>query len=437
MAKSIVAIDVDDSKFKAFAAAFAKYQDALKGMPKDWQQANAASGQHADNVEKALKKIQKAQKDLNKDIADGNQQLKNTAKITGEIASNFASSAISIAKWLTLSAIGGGFGLGALAGATSNVRKTASGLGVTSGELRAANINYSQVLNNPEAALSKIADAQNDLKSQMVLQRLGGLPGQDAAQMLPTVFKNAIKEWGSSPLGQTVQSAHALGLDLLFDIQDLRRGLTNKDKLGGIESRFNEDVKTFTLPGGDEEAMSRFWMQLKRSGESLEINLIKALAPLAEPLGKLSEAVTKAIGDFSNSKEVQKALKDFTQYLNSEEAKKDIKAFFDGIETMGKVMLKIGDTFGIVGRGIGNAAGYLASGSPSAKHAHEYMQELEQEEKETNATKSKSGKINVIDYTKKLIDTISSGSLPSERNNNPGNLRSWNGLSGSDGFEYR
>ena len=91
--KSVISIDVNDSKFKEFAAAFAKYQDALKAMPKDWDKSNAASGKHAADAEKALKKIQKAQKDLNKDIDDGLSLLKGVSKVTGDIAANFASSA--------------------------------------------------------------------------------------------------------------------------------------------------------------------------------------------------------------------------------------------------------------------------------------------------------------------------------------------------------
>ena len=145
--KSVISIDVNDSKFKEFAASFAKYQDALKAMTNDWDKSNAASGKHAADTEKALKKIQKAQKDLNKDIADGLSVLKGVSKVTGDIAANFASSAVSIAKWLTLSAIGSGFGLGALAGSATNTRKSATGLGVTSGELRAANVNYGTVHN--------------------------------------------------------------------------------------------------------------------------------------------------------------------------------------------------------------------------------------------------------------------------------------------------
>jgi len=422
--KSIIEINVDDSKFKAFAANFAKYQEALKGTSKDWKNSNSEASKFTTDTEKLMQKLRKAQKDLNKDIADGNQQLKNTAKITGEIAANFASSALSIAKWLTLGAIGSGFGLGALAANATNTRKTASGYGVTSGELRAANVNYGNYM-SPESVLSKIADVQNDLSRKQILSRLGGKEGQDAAQMLPELFKNAIKEFKTG--GQTSQYAEAMGLTQIFDIQDLRRGAqATTETLNKVAETFKNDIALFTLSPADEDAISTFWNQLKRAGEAIEINLIKALQPVMPQLIELSKVITKAITDFIGSTEVRKALEDFTAYLASDKAKQDIQSFFDGLSRLGRGMVKIADVLGISGENKqphDSAGNYdkskLENYNPAwwnfyGKFDKNYQSALSQD------------RTHAIDY---------SGSMSNNSNrHNPGNLRMWGNAPTENGF---
>jgi hypothetical protein len=446
MAKSIIAIDVDDEKFKNFKKNFDLYQSALKELPKDWKNANQAVGQHAEDVNKFISKLEKQQKDLNKSMSDGNEVLKHTAKITGQISLNFASTALSIAKWLTLGAIGSGFGLGALAAATTNTKKSASGIGISSGELRAANVNYGNYI-SPESVLSKIADVQSDLTRRQILTRLGGQPGQNAAQMLPELFKNAIKEFKQG--GESSKYADVMGLTQIFDMTDLRRGIKlTEEQLNDAAIAFQKDIKALTLSGSDEEIMGNFLNQLKRSGESLEVNLVKALSPLTPAMEQLANAVSLSITNFLATDAVKKSMQDFTAWINSEESKRSIKAFINGIEVIGQIMFKIGEVlgtvFGSVGRQIGNEAGFLdtyalnpigkAIGNSAgfvSTHISKFLdfmgKEMHSEIVDANRHETP--------IQSPYINEINAGSIP-ERMNNPGDLRSWKGVPTENGFAH-
>jgi hypothetical protein len=348
---SIIQIDVQDEKFKAFQKNFELYQSLLKKQPQEWNAADQAALKHAKNVEMLYskldahnKEIEKHKKNLDKSVDDGNQKLKNTAKISGEIAANFASTAVSIAKWLTLGAIGSGFGLGALAASASNVRRQAQGIGVSTGDLRSTSVNFGKYI-DPESTLAKIADMQNDLSRRQILTRLGGKNGQNAAEMLPELIKNAIKQFNAG--GKTSQYAEAMGLTQVFGMEDLRRlsSLTEKELNETIQA-FQNDRKALAVSDADSKAMQDFWIQLKRAGDQLETGFIQALAPLAPQLTALSAAVSKAINDFVGSDDVKKALKEFSDYLGSDDFKTNMKSFFEGLAGLAKVMVKFVRWFG-------------------------------------------------------------------------------------------
>ena len=207
--KSVIEIDILDEKFQAFQKAFEKYQQALKAMPADWNKVNSS-----------IVNIDKKQKDFNKSLRDGNSLLKEAANSTGMIARNLASSVVSIGKWLAVSATVGGFGLGGLASSASDYRRTAQGLGVTTGQLRGANVTLGRYI-NPETTFGNIADIQADLSRRQILGRLGAGQGQNPAEALPNIIRNAVQQFKQG--GQTQQYAEAMGLTQVFSMQELRR----------------------------------------------------------------------------------------------------------------------------------------------------------------------------------------------------------------------
>jgi predicted nucleic acid-binding Zn-ribbon protein len=360
VAKSVIEIDVNDESFKRFQQAFDRYQKILDQQSKKWEQVN-----------KSFDAINKKQKDFNKSISDGTKGLKDAAYTTGTIARNMASAALSAAKWVAFGAVGGGFGLGGIAASASDYRRTAQGLGVSTGQLRAANVGFGRYI-NPESTLGNIADIASDVSRQQILARLGAQPGQNAAQNLPSIIQNAVGQFKAG--GQSKQFAEALGLTQVFSLEELRRlASLNEQELQKVIAQYKKDAEALKVDDADSRAWQDFWVALKRAGNTIETSLIKNLAPLTPKLQELSEAVSNAIGNFLSSKDFKKSIDDFIGYLNSPEGKQAISDFFEGIKIIAAF---IGKTFGAipeVKRGLTIFGQNVFGGGASTNQALQYF----------------------------------------------------------------
>ena len=358
--KSVIEIDVNDDKFKAFQAAFDRYQKILNQQSKKWEEVN-----------KVFDDITKKQKNFSKAVRDSEKGLKDAVISTGNIARNMASAALSAAKWVAFGAIGSGFGLGGIASSASDYRRQALGLGISTGQLRSANLAYGRVF-NPESALSNIANIQNDPASKQILARLGGQTGQNPADQLGTVYRSAIQQF--KQFGQNPQFAEALGLTKIFSLEDLRRGanMTAKElnELDAQFKRYSDDLK---VSDSNSKAWQDFWYELKKAGNTIETSIIKNLADLTPELQKLTKAVAGAIDDFLSSKQFKEAITDFTAYLSSPEGKQAIADFFEGLKDIaafiGTIVGKVPD----VKRGLTIAGENLFRGGHQTNEALRYF----------------------------------------------------------------
>ena len=171
--KSVIEIDVLDEKFKAFSAAFEKYKKSVAEQSKKWQELN-----------KTISEAEKRQKAFNKSVSDGAIALKGAVGATASIASNMASAAVSAAKWMAYSAVAGGFGLGGLAYSASNLRREATGYGVSTGQLRSARTYGEPYIGGIEGMLGNIQTLQTTLTEQYKVGILGGDLNKNAYQNL-------------------------------------------------------------------------------------------------------------------------------------------------------------------------------------------------------------------------------------------------------------
>ena len=326
--KSVIEIDVNDDKFKAFQAAFDRYQKVLDQQAKKWEE-----------VSKTFDKINKKTKEVNKSLSDNNKHLKDAAYTTANIARNMASAALSAAKWLTFGAIGGGFGLGGLASSASDYRRQALGLGISTGQLRGANVAYGRAF-NPESVLANIANIQNDPANKQILARLGGQTGQNPADQLSTVYKNAVQQF--KQFGQNPQFAEALGLTKIFSLEDLRRGanMTAKE-LDDLAAQFKKDQDLFKLDDNVSKAWQDFWYELKKAGNTIELAFIKNLKDVVPQLVKLSETITTTISNLLASKDFQRAVKDFADSISSGEFQEKVAKFFNALGQLAEGMIYI------------------------------------------------------------------------------------------------
>ena len=333
--KSVIEIDVLDEKFQTFAKEFEKIKKSLANFPSDWNKSNIAGVKSTQAIGKGLDDAKKKQDNFNKSIKDGGEALKKVASITANIARDMANAAFSIGKFFAYGSLASGFGLGALASSVSDKRRTAQGLGITTGELRSAETYGSRYI-DPLQVLGKLADIKSDVRQQYKLGVLGvnNIQGKNPAELLPetlTKARDLFKQFGGqkSPL-------ESLGVTDIIDYDSLRRlaGLSKEEFQDFIDNlkKGNQQFKTFDKL---DKAWQDFWVKLNETSQKLQITLIDILAKLPEPLSKLSEAVAEAIKTFLSHPELQKwlddlviGIKNFATYLVSGEFVKDIDKFW-------------------------------------------------------------------------------------------------------------
>ena len=349
--KSVIEIDILDEKFKSFQQAFEKYQKAVKGMPADWQKVNTT-----------LNNIDASQKKMNKSLSDNSKALKDVAFQTGVIAKNLASSAISIAKWVALGAIGSGFGLGGIAASANDYRRKAQGLGISTGDLRGANVTLSRYI-NPESTLGNIADIKSDLARQQILGRLGGGANQSPAEMLPNLLRNAVSQFKQG--GQTQQYAEAMGLTQVFTLEELRRLASLSEKeLSDTITDYERIRNRLKVTDADSKAVQDFYVNLKLAGQEIETTLIKAIAPLSGQFSEISKVITE---------QLTQSITEFANYLSSPEGKQALTDFFEGIKMIAEFIFTTFGKVSDVKRGLTIAGNNIFRGGNDTKSAMQYF----------------------------------------------------------------
>ena len=349
--KSVIEIDVLDEKFKAFQQAFEKYQKAVKGMPADWQKVNDT-----------LNNIDASQKKMNKSLSDNSKALRDAAYQTGVIAKNLASSAISIAKWVALGAIGSGFGLGGIAASANDYRRKAQGLGISTGDLRGANVTLSRYI-NPESTLGNIADIKSDLARQQILGRLGGGANQSPAEMLSNLLRNAVSQFKQG--GQTQQYAEAMGLTQVFTLEELRRLASLSEKeLSDTIADYERIRNRLKVTDADSKAVQDFYVNLKLAGQEIETTLIKAIAPLSGQFSEISKVITE---------QLTQSITEFANYLSSPEGKQAINDFFEGIKIVAEFIFSTFGKVADVKRGLTIAGNNIFRGGNDTKSSMQYF----------------------------------------------------------------
>ena len=371
--KSVIEIDVLDEKFQAFAKDFAKFRSSVESLkkidPLPWSQKMT---KQVDAQIKGVKDLVTQLKNFEKISKDNLVVFKELSYTTANIARNLASGAVSIAKWATLGAIGGGFGLAGVAGSASDYRRQAQGLGVSTGQLRATETNFGRYF-DPTQVLSNIADVKSDLARQSLIGRLGGSAGQNPVDLLPNIIRNAVKQFRAG--GQTQQYAEATGLTQIFSIEDLRRlSSLKEDELEQTIKQNQADARNLETTDAVNKEWQDFLIQLKRVGQVLETSLIKNLEPLIPKLIEFS----KVIGDI---------VVDFLKDLNTDELKDNIMLFAEGLKDIVVGLKSFTDFLGIT---------------------------KSEEQKEGEARWAQ---------TKDTVRRFFGGASLAERNANPGNLR--------------
>lgn len=358
--KSVIEIELIDEQFKAFSAQLKAMQSIIAQMPEQWKaitkqvnEEQKAEAKASNEAEKARKKRIQEEKEFNRIIEDRKKAFMDAAYYTGNIARNLASGALSIAKWTTFAAIGGGFGLGALASSASDYRRRAQGLGTTTGGLRAAEVNLGQYV-DVNSLLSNIAVMQHDITQFYKLGRIGGTQTGDPILQLQTVMTRAIQDFNAH--GKDLNYAKAVGLTDIFSPEELIRLSTiGAKELDETFRQLAKDREALKVNDETSRSWQSFFVQLRRAGNDIEVSFIRSLEKLTPKLLTLSETITKLITDFVESADVGKWLQNFSEkikefsiYLGSDEFKNNVSEFFDALKALGQAIVKTAKFFGLI-----------------------------------------------------------------------------------------
>ncbi len=387
--KSIIDVDVNDDAFKAFMEMFSKYQAALKKLPGAWNAAGKsidksgsviedmtdAMGRQVDIINKQTREQEKMRREVDKT----NRSMTDLGRSTARVAGGIKDITLSLLKFSTLtSAFGllsgatGLMGFEALARSASQQRTQSMGLGITPGQLQAANITYERI-GGGGSTLSSIADIQNDVTRQYLLSTRLGISQQDIQnknpfELLPQTLSAIRSRYLAIPENLRGTLAPSLGLtEFGLSAQQLRQlGGMSEEELTGLGTSLSRNAERI---GGNNDINRRyqdFLEQLGVAGARLQTTLIDKLTPLAEPLGKLVDAFTSLAASALGSNTFRDGLKAFADWINSfaqtlgtEETKTSIASFIEETGKMATSMMNAGRSVLSFIEAMGSVVGWI------------------------------------------------------------------------------
>lgn len=367
--KSIFDIEIrGDAKFQQFAKVYQQYQAAVEKSPAAWKAATAEIKQTAEEIGAAAD-ARKLLTDMEKKSAALQGQQRQAAEYTAkswssiarstkDVASHIASATGQLLKWTALTSVfsgllgaGGLFGIERLAGTVGGGRRSALGLGLSYGQQKAFNVNYSR-LGDPGSFLGGVNEALNDASKRSSLYGAGltenQIAGRDTGQVATALIPALKRLVDQTPDGQLAQVIKARGLEQFGDLQYFKRlKSTSGAEVNDVVNAIGRDSSGLALAEKTQKAWQDLDVQLTRAGQKIENVLVNGLTPLAKPLDKLSESFTKAVESLLASPKLKewmvdlgKGVETFAGYIGSDKFQSDVRALVKGIEDLSEGVVR-------------------------------------------------------------------------------------------------
>lgn len=362
--KPILTIDVDDTQFKAFYELFGKYKEDLDKMPESWRSANdvlnlglAAAVEQLHAVAVNTGKATHAQKEFAKATTTSGKRMSAIERSSHRIERSLFKASKWLLKWsglgsgfLGLGGLLGGFGLDKLANTAIQAQYRARGLGITTGQQRAWQLNYRRIA--PPNFLGSVFGMQHNLSQLGNLSYVTGLSPDTAATMSPIALAQLVlrrahrygREYGHSAymMARSIPMMHAFG-QLGLNVQDVERlGNTSGSALASASAHFQRDAKSDQITDQATRNLFRFSRELHQIGTWITGTLANHLQAVGGPLTKLARALGSdfnALLSDALSKEhidaLRRGINDFTQFITSGRMDKAFNKMANGLESLG------------------------------------------------------------------------------------------------------
>lgn len=351
--KSIIDIDLNDSAFKRFTAAWAAWrkqaEKPLASLSKDVSVLKSQT-----EVMSAQTAFLRAQRKLEQ---EKEESLGRQLSIWGAIATrtrDFSDRLRGVHTLLTrmgvgtaiagILGVGSLWGLDRLAGTVGAGRRGAQGLGVSYGQARAFNLNFERLVDAP-GLLSGVAGALASPGGAVPFGYLGldqqAMQRKGAAGAGVDVIK-ALKHIADTKPERLWSSIIQAGQLDRFNVstEDFRRlRATSPGELKGFIGSYGADVRTLNVSEKAQKALQDFAIQMDRVGGRIETIFGERLAKLAPGLTHLSDSVAKALDTFLGKADgINTGLTKFGQgieqlavYVGSDDFQTKIKNFVTGV----------------------------------------------------------------------------------------------------------
>jgi hypothetical protein len=387
--KSIIDIEIDDSKFLKFKSIFDDYKRSLEETPEAWSDANSQMGNMVqasqllkNDAEKRLAllqaatleetKAEKAQQKQDEARRKSTETRKKTdleaVKRWKDLGSTIASTTVQLAKFasigLGLATGATTFGMGGLASAASSTRFQSMGLGVSSGAMQSANLNYGgKLLGSPTQSLTALRESQTDITQAWKFSTLGvqNAANKSTEQLLPEVLTKMRDILKAVPASQRENRAKVLGMDSIINAEDRQRMVTVSDsEFEAANKQYQQDLKELNIKDSTLKSFQDLNTQWDRTKDQFFKTFVEGLEPLAPALTRFSEAVGDAFQKFMAADKLEPMINKladgitkFADYLDKnadkdfEKLKKWVSETADGLEKLAEKITSVLAFFGL------------------------------------------------------------------------------------------
>lgn len=357
----VLTLDIDESKITALNEISEKFKAAFAIGPGGFPvpQTNRPPAIPTPDPAKDKNKkgddgaFDKFLKNLNKEAQGTLKTFGLINKTLGATTSTLKGLFTTTVTWAArIAAIGGGglFGYGFMAHRATEQYKTAQGLGVSTGEMQAANNVYGSRISGTSNILQALAAAQNDPTNPQYagLLSLGINPQNGAAENLPKLLEGVSKlleQYKGTGVSQAVLKGY--GLDGVIDVATANQVLANSDRLPQLSQQYAAQSQRLdrNLGSGTQQSYQELSARFAYNADRIGNTFLKALARLNGPIGRISDNLTASIEKFLNGRNGQalfdtlaNGLQKLGNWLGSDDFQRDLDSFSKAVKRIAQAI---------------------------------------------------------------------------------------------------
>lgn len=375
-AKSVIDIDINDTKFKEFTGLFEKYRAAVKQMPSEWAAigteihgaASLFEGLIAgmltqSQLSSTITKHEKTQETSTRNTAG---YWRDMAKSSRSVAGSIVGITTSLLKWTGLTGVVSSLGaylsyrgINSFASSISSGRQASAGVGATYGGYKAFGVNFGNIV-EPGSFMSSVNEAMSDISKRSSLYNAGMTDREmqgDTSQVSAALLMHLKKFVDNANPATMMNEAHGTGLDQFMSLQEFNNLRAAKpSELTGSNENFNTDHANLNISREGQTAWTHLMQQFRRGGDEIEATFGEKLKKLAPDIEKLSIGFTKLVKTVADSDLFQRGIDALSHGLewlgaqiNDPSFKTGISEFLSNTGRLSQSIVKITDGFEALG----------------------------------------------------------------------------------------